>query len=765
MNDYIVKYEKDKKNTINLLNKVEKFYLNEKMNSESKVVNDLATLLFNNDFCIVIAGEFSVGKSTFINALLGEKILPSFTSETTATLNFIRHSSKAKNNEFANVHYNDKTIKNLKTFDIDILSEYCSTKSSINVAKEVKCIDIYYDSKFLKNNITIVDTPGLNGIAEHHFEMTLSQIERANVCVYMFSADRPGSSSDFNFISKLKNKNPKITFVLNKIDEIKSIEKETKNNIISSIKDNYKKYFDEIDDINIIGVSAYQALISRSKSTLDYRGKLKFSEQEKKILLERSNINEFEDWVVKYIIEGEKAKNQIITPIQKTLNLVEYSLRSLELYFDIYKISENFDDINNKIVEIEDQKIKQDTKFKAILLNIESRLDLSRTDIKDFIQEKCEYFKENLLKNLNILQSIIDVEDLEKNIITILKFDLHNLFSTIKTYYLGIISKIIDHYSKDYHESIMSKINEIEFEKIDFEIKHSTSESGFVLGIEEYQNEINELNEKIYKLQSEIDINDLEIINVVNIEKEVKKISDVIASINASKSAFELELEKPKIERVYKKEINEHAQKGIIGFFKKITTKKVVLETIEHKDDTEVLKWKEETESKRKQFNDDILFQKQLLSNYDYSGPSSAELEKIQTTNLKNLQLLQNNLDTKRQDFKERYIKENIALFIKKKSLIEGLYHDAVKTYKSQIYTSVKKHMKNSIIIINDIIKNELAKDLNIKNNSLEILKTNLHNSQEDKDKNTLILSNQINELSNLKNELSNYLNQVLNTD
>lgn len=209
MNDYIVKYEKDKKNTINLLNKVEKFYLNEKMNSESKVVNDLATLLFNNDFCIVIAGEFSVGKSTFINALLGEKILPSFTSETTATLNFIRHSSKAKNNEFANVHYNDKSIKKLEKFDIDILSEYCSTKSSINVAKEVKCIDIYYDSKFLKNNITIVDTPGLNGIAEHHFEMTLSQIERANVCVYMFSADRPGSSSDFNFISKLKNKNPK----------------------------------------------------------------------------------------------------------------------------------------------------------------------------------------------------------------------------------------------------------------------------------------------------------------------------------------------------------------------------------------------------------------------------------------------------------------------------------------------------------------------------------------------------------------------------
>ena len=72
----------------------------------------------------------------------------------------------------------------------------------------------------------------------------------------------------------------------------------------------------------------------------------------------------------------------------------------IKLYFDIYKISEHFDDINNKIVEIEDQKIKQDTKFKAILLNIESRLDLSRTDIKDFIQEKCEYFKENLLKNL-----------------------------------------------------------------------------------------------------------------------------------------------------------------------------------------------------------------------------------------------------------------------------------------------------------------------------------------------------------------------------
>lgn len=53
-----------------------------------ETVKQLTADVENDEFTIVLVGEFSSGKSTFLNALMGEKILPSFSNETTATVNF-----------------------------------------------------------------------------------------------------------------------------------------------------------------------------------------------------------------------------------------------------------------------------------------------------------------------------------------------------------------------------------------------------------------------------------------------------------------------------------------------------------------------------------------------------------------------------------------------------------------------------------------------------------------------------------------------------
>lgn len=67
----------------------------DRKNALQKQKEDLET----GEFTIVVVGEFSAGKSTFLNALMGKKLLPSFTSETTATINFLRHKDCAKNGE------------------------------------------------------------------------------------------------------------------------------------------------------------------------------------------------------------------------------------------------------------------------------------------------------------------------------------------------------------------------------------------------------------------------------------------------------------------------------------------------------------------------------------------------------------------------------------------------------------------------------------------------------------------------------------------
>lgn len=79
-----------------------------------------------------------------MNALMGEKILPSFTKETTATINFLRHKNKAENGESGTVFYNDGHQGKLRNADFATISKYVSTESaSVDVAKSVNHLDLY----------------------------------------------------------------------------------------------------------------------------------------------------------------------------------------------------------------------------------------------------------------------------------------------------------------------------------------------------------------------------------------------------------------------------------------------------------------------------------------------------------------------------------------------------------------------------------------------------------------------------------------------
>ena len=105
MNQYKVKYEERKIKILNLLEKNREFYKISNREHEVEVFDELINNLKNEEFSIVLVGEFSAGKSTFLNALMGEKILPSFTDETTATVNFLRNKEKSENGEEGRVFF------------------------------------------------------------------------------------------------------------------------------------------------------------------------------------------------------------------------------------------------------------------------------------------------------------------------------------------------------------------------------------------------------------------------------------------------------------------------------------------------------------------------------------------------------------------------------------------------------------------------------------------------------------------------------------
>jgi small GTP-binding protein len=133
-------------------------------------------------FLLVVVGEFNAGKSAFINALLGQKLLKEGVTPTTAQINILRYGTE---NSRVVVDENQHEI----TLPVEFLSE-----------------------------ISIVDTPGTNAIVRAHEALTASFVPRSDLVLFITSADRPFTESERLFLERIRDWGKKVVIVLNKID-------------------------------------------------------------------------------------------------------------------------------------------------------------------------------------------------------------------------------------------------------------------------------------------------------------------------------------------------------------------------------------------------------------------------------------------------------------------------------------------------------------------------------------------------------------------
>ncbi len=133
-------------------------------------------------FLLVIVGEFNSGKSAFINALLGQKLLKEGVTPTTSQINILRFGDKAEQSLIEQDHQ-------VIFLPIELLSE-----------------------------ISIVDTPGTNAVIREHEELTTHFVPRADLVLFITSADRPFTESERTFLERIRNWGKKVILVLNKVD-------------------------------------------------------------------------------------------------------------------------------------------------------------------------------------------------------------------------------------------------------------------------------------------------------------------------------------------------------------------------------------------------------------------------------------------------------------------------------------------------------------------------------------------------------------------
>ena len=137
-------------------------------------------------FLLVIVGEFNAGKSAFINALLGSRVVEEGVTPTTAQINILEYG------EHAERHVREPHVHVISA-PVDLLRE-----------------------------IHIVDTPGTNAIIREHEKITADFVPRSDLVLFVTSADRPFTETERAFLEQVRGWGKKIVIVINKVDILES---------------------------------------------------------------------------------------------------------------------------------------------------------------------------------------------------------------------------------------------------------------------------------------------------------------------------------------------------------------------------------------------------------------------------------------------------------------------------------------------------------------------------------------------------------------
>lgn len=179
----------------------------------ARSLKEIQTKLQKETFNLVILGQFKRGKSTLINALLGEAVLPTAIVPLTSVVTILCYGPALR----VEVQYLDERRWDISLSD---LPAYITERENPQNAKGVKDVTVYYPSNYLRDGVRIIDTPGAGSVYSHNTEVAYGFLPHVDAAIFVVSADPPISKSEHQFLKDMRDHVDKFFFVLNKIDQV-----------------------------------------------------------------------------------------------------------------------------------------------------------------------------------------------------------------------------------------------------------------------------------------------------------------------------------------------------------------------------------------------------------------------------------------------------------------------------------------------------------------------------------------------------------------
>ncbi|MBE0492381.1 MAG: dynamin family protein [Sulfurospirillum sp.] len=235
-------------NLLGLLERVKFVLLDESMSASLELKEKLAKLQIRakEPMKVAIVGQFSSGKSTFLNAILAQNILPTGITPVTSKINYIKYANEL----MIKVTYLDGSEK---YHDIKDIAKFTDQRGEV---EQIAYLSLYAPLEILKE-ITFVDTPGLNSQDTSDTQTTQKVLKEVDGIIWLSLMDNAGKMSEARvleqFLGEYQNKS---LCVLNQKDKFTPQEVAQS---LSYVEKSFAAYF-----AKVVAISAKMALDARS---------------------------------------------------------------------------------------------------------------------------------------------------------------------------------------------------------------------------------------------------------------------------------------------------------------------------------------------------------------------------------------------------------------------------------------------------------------------------------------------------------------------
>ena len=175
---------------------------------------------------LAVLGQFKRGKSTLVNALLGEAVLPAAVVPLTSIPTFLHSGEQPA----ARVLFDHGTPEERRTATdaaalAEFLARFVTESANPHNRLGVRQVEAAHPAPVLRQGLALIDTPGIGSTFRHNTEATVNFLPQCDAALLVVSADPPITEVEVEFLKLVRRKLARVFFILNKVDYLDAEER------------------------------------------------------------------------------------------------------------------------------------------------------------------------------------------------------------------------------------------------------------------------------------------------------------------------------------------------------------------------------------------------------------------------------------------------------------------------------------------------------------------------------------------------------------